>query len=104
VIHLPIGVINGMSRELRGTEITAKTAAGINLTMLGNNPSTLGGKERSRRLLRIDIGREFSGSADLMLDASAGAFRDTVSRTINVQPLGFPHESSTGGVLDANGS
>jgi uncharacterized protein YfaS (alpha-2-macroglobulin family) len=104
VIQLPIGVVNGMSRELRGTEITAKAPTGLNLTMLGDNASTLRDKERSRRLLRIDIGREFSGNADLTIDAKAGAYRDTVSRKIDVQPLGFPHESSTGGVLDANTS
>jgi hypothetical protein len=104
VIQLPISIINGMSRELRGAEVTASGAAGIKFTMLGDNPATLRPKERMRRLVQIDVGSEFSGIANLTLDAKAGLYRDTVSRKLDVQPLGFPHETSTGGVLERNGS
>ena len=103
VIQLPISIVNGMSRELRGAEVTANGADGIKFTRLGDNPVTLGAKERTRRFLQIHIG-EFSGLANLTLDARAGLYRDTVSRKLDVQPLGFPHESSTGGMLESNGS
>ena len=53
--------------------------------------------------MQIQVG-EFSGLANLTFDARAGLYRDTVSRKLDVQPLGFPHESSTGGVLERNGS
>jgi len=104
VIQLPIGIVNGMSRELRGAEVTAGGTSGLQFTRLGDNPATLRPKERTRRLFQIDVGREFSGPANLTLDARAGRYRDTVSRKLDVQPLGFPHESSTGGVLERNGS
>ena len=104
VIQLPIGIINGMSRELRGAEVTVKGAAGIRFTMLGPNPATLQPKERTRRLVQLDVDREFKGLVNLTLDAKAGPYRDTVSRALDVQPLGFPQESSTGGMLERNGS
>jgi uncharacterized protein YfaS (alpha-2-macroglobulin family) len=103
VIQLPVSIVNGMSQELRGAEVTANGPAGIKFTKLGDNPVTLGAKERTRRFLQIHVG-EFSGPANLTLDAKAGLYRDTVSRKLDVQPLGFPHESSTGGVLESNGS
>ncbi|HYR85462.1 MAG TPA: MG2 domain-containing protein [Terriglobia bacterium] len=104
VIQLPIGIVNGMSRELRGAEVIANGAAGIKFTMLGDNPATLRPKERTRRFVQLDVGREFTGLANLTLDAKAGPYRDSVGRTLDVQPLGFPHESSTGGVLERNSS
>jgi uncharacterized protein YfaS (alpha-2-macroglobulin family) len=54
-------------------------------------------------LLQIEIG-EFSGSANLTLDGKAGLYRDTVRRTLDVQPAGFPHETSGGGMLERNGA
>jgi uncharacterized protein YfaS (alpha-2-macroglobulin family) len=104
VIQLPIGVINGTSRELRGTELTASAISGLKFTMLGDDSTSLRAKERARRLLQIEVGREFSGNSNLALDAKAGPYRDAISRKIDVQPLGFPHDISAGGVLEANGA
>jgi uncharacterized protein YfaS (alpha-2-macroglobulin family) len=42
--------------------------------------------------------------ANLTLDASAGAYHDSVSRKLDIQPLGFPYELATGGLLDRNAS
>ncbi len=104
VIELPIGIINGLNRELRRPELTAKGPNGINVTMLGNYPAALRPKERIRRFVQLDIGRDFSGLANLTLDAQAGLYRDSVGRPLDVQPLGFPHEISKGGVLERNGA
>jgi len=104
VIQLPIGMINGMSRELRGAEVTAGGPGGIKFTLSGDNAATLRGKERTRRFVQVDVGHEFTGLAKLTFDAKAGSYRDSVGRTLDVQPLGFPHESSTGGMLERNGS
>ena len=104
VIQLPVGVINGLSRRLDRTELTAKAPGGIKITLLGDNSGALTPKERSRRFMQLKVGREFSGLANLTLDAAAGNYHDSVSRTLDVQPLGFPHENSTGGMLTANGS
>jgi hypothetical protein len=104
VIQLPIGVNNGMSRELPGAEVTAKPTAGVKFSSVGNHSTTLGPKERMRRLMQLDVDNEFTGLANLTLDAKAGPYHDSVSRTLDVQPLGFPQESSAGGKLERNGS
>ncbi len=104
VIQLPIGMVNGMSRELRGAEVTASGPGGIKFTLGGDNPATLGARERTRRFVQVDVGHEFTGLAKLTFDAKAGSYRDSVGRTLDVQPLGFPHENSTGGMLERNGS
>src|SRR5207244_11247983 len=57
-----------------------------------------------RLLVQVDVDREFNGLVNLTLDAKAGPYRDTVSRALDVQPLGFPRESSTGGMLERHGS
>ncbi len=104
VIQLPIGMVNGISRELRGAQVTASGPDGLKFTLSGNSPATLRAKERTRRFAQVDVGQEFTGLAKLTFDAKAGSYHDTVSRTLDVQPLGFPHESSTGGMLERNGS
>ena len=104
VIQLPVGLVNATSRELQGVDITATGPAGIRFTMIGENPATLRPKERSRRFVQIEVGHEFTGPANIAFEAKAGSYRDSVSRTLEIQPLGFPHESSTGGVLESNGS
>jgi len=104
VIDLPIGIINGMSRELRGAELIAKAVAGLKWTAPGANAAALRAKERARRFLQLNIAPDFSGFANLTIDGKAGLYRDSVSRTLDVQPLGFPHERSVGGMLEKNGS
>jgi len=104
VIQLPISMINGTSRQLRGMDLIAKGSAGITFTMLGENPAVLQSKERGRRFVQLDIGRELNGAGNLTIEGKAGAYRDTVARTIDVRPLGFPREISTGGMLESEGS
>jgi len=104
VIQLPVSVINGMNRELRGVDLVSNAVPGIKFTMPGNNAAVLRPNERHRRFVQLEVGREFSGIASLTLDGRAGAYRDSVTRKLDVQPLGFPHESSMGGELDGNGS
>jgi uncharacterized protein YfaS (alpha-2-macroglobulin family) len=104
VIQLPIGIVNGMSRELRGAEVSVKGPAGIKFTMPGNNLAAMRAKERTRRFVQLDIGDEFSGSANLIFDGKAAGYGDRVTRTLDVQSPGFPHEASSGGLLDRNSS
>jgi len=93
-----------MSRELRGAEVNGKGPAGIRFTMSGNTPASLRPKERTRRFMQLDVAREFSGPAKLSFDGRAGGYSDTVARTLDVQSPGFPHEATTGGMLERNGS
>jgi hypothetical protein len=104
VIQLPIGIVNGMSRELRGAEVNAKGPGGIKFTMSGNSLASLRAKERTRRFVQLDVARDFSGLAKLTFDGKASGYSDTVTRTLDVQSPGFPHETTTGGMLDRHGS
>jgi hypothetical protein len=104
VIQLPIGMVNGTNRELLDAELLAGDAKGLTLTTPNSSPSSLGPKERSRALVQIDVARNFSGMTNLTFDATAGAYHDSVSRKLDVQPLGFPYELAKGGVLERNGS
>jgi uncharacterized protein YfaS (alpha-2-macroglobulin family) len=101
VIQLPIAMVNGTSHDLRSAQLTAKAGAGLKVTF-PENGGTLRAKERARRMMQIEVGKNFSGAVDFTVDASAGAYRDTVSRKIVVQPFGFPLESSKGGILEPN--
>jgi uncharacterized protein YfaS (alpha-2-macroglobulin family) len=103
-IQLPISMVNGMSRELRDVAITPRNVAGLTFSMPGDNIGTLRARERARRLMQVDVGNDFTGNVDLSFSASAGPYRDTVNRKLDIQPLGFPYESSRGGVLDSNSS
>ncbi len=103
VVKLPIGLVNGTARELRGLEITANTP-GLKSSINGENLNSLAAKERARRLLEIAVDPNFNGSADIFIQATAGGYKDRVSRKLDIQPLGFPYEYSSGGVLDANSS
>ncbi len=104
VLQLPIAMVNGLSRDLHETEIAVKGTGGLKFTTLSDITAALVSKERARRFVQIDVGHEFSGLADLTFDAKAGPYRDTVSRKLDVQPLGFPRESARGGILESNGS
>jgi len=103
-IQLPISMVNGMNRALGGIEIASKGISGLTFAMPGDNNATLRAKERARRLMQIDIGSDFSGMTELALNASAGPYRDSVSRILDIQPLGFPYERTKGGTLESNSS
>jgi hypothetical protein len=104
VIRLPIGIVNGLGRDLSGAEITTKHITGLEMALPSGNGSALQAKERARRLMQINVDRDFSGVTELVLDAKAGAYRDTVSRKLDIQPMGFPFEKSKGGMLETNSS
>jgi hypothetical protein len=104
VIQLPVTLINGTSRDLRGTEVSLNAGDGFKVTKVDGASSTLRSKQRARNLIQLEVGREAVGSNSLTFDAKAGGYRDTVTRKIDVQPMGFPHESSAGGTLETNSS
>jgi len=104
VIELPIGIVNGVNRELRGVQLTVKGPDGIKLRLVDGKPTALGPKERARRFVQMEVDREFAGTAGITIDAQAGPYHDRVARTLDVQPPGFPREISTGGILERNGN
>ncbi len=49
-------------------------------------------------MMRVRVGK-FNGRAEFTLSATAGPYRDQVTRTVMVKPLGFPIEDGAGGLL-----
>ena len=104
VIQLPVSIVNGMSRELRGAEVTANGADGLKFTRLGDNPATLA-RQRARPQVLADRRRRVLRPLPISHSTPRPASIATRSaEQLDVQPLGFPHESSTGGMLERNGS
>jgi uncharacterized protein YfaS (alpha-2-macroglobulin family) len=84
-----------MNRELRGAEVTPR---GLRYQVhdAGQQLADTQSQRAGAQFMRLDVGREFSGLANLTLDAKAGLYRDSVTRTLDVQAPGFPREVSTG--------
>ena len=100
-IRLPVSLVNGTTGTLHGATIQASGAPSLRLASLDRLDLAPGA--RVRRLLDVTVGPGAS-SAALTLQASAGAFADTVNRTVSVRPNGFPFQIAFGGLTVANGS
>ena len=101
-VELPIGIVNGMTRDLQRVKITANAGSGVTI---GNVDDwfTLKSRERVRRVLPMQI-TSGNGKATFVLNAAAGPFSDRVTRGLVVRPLGFPMEDAHGGLLEAAGT
>ncbi|MCA9173147.1 MAG: hypothetical protein KDB14_01470 [Planctomycetales bacterium] len=96
LIQTPLGIVNSTSAEM------AEVNVGVDTGKLGGvaeiAPFAVGPQGRLRKRLNVRVG-EFVGDASLRLTAVAGDYRDEVTRTVRVAPLGFPHESGGGAML-----
>jgi hypothetical protein len=100
-INLPIGFVNATPSQLDDTLVQVDAHKAFEL--IGTiKPFDLVSDARVRRLLEIGVGK-YSGAAELTIAARAGAFADSVTRTISVEPRGFPIEEGRGGLLAADG-
>ncbi len=97
VIRAPIGVVNATDAALEGTaiRITAQAAQKIESAI---PPFAIQPGGRARQMMRVRVGK-FHGRAEFTLSANAGAYRDEVTRSMMVKPLGFPIEDGAGGLL-----
>ncbi len=97
VIRAPIGVVNATNTPLDGTaiRITAQASQKIESAL---PPFAVQPNERVRRMMRVRVGN-FNGRAEFTLSANAGPYRDEVTRSVIVKPLGFPIEAGAGGLL-----
>jgi hypothetical protein len=98
IIQLPVALVNGTSEALRGASVKVDFKGDARLTSIG--AVDLAAKERARRILEMKIGQE-SKPIDLKLTAIAGDYADTVTRTLNIKPNGFPIRVSFGGLVSA---
>ncbi|SEM88115.1 Uncharacterized conserved protein YfaS, alpha-2-macroglobulin family [Stigmatella aurantiaca] len=98
VIQLPVALVNGTAAPLRGASVKALLTGDVRVSSVGT--VDLAAKERARRLIELKIGQESKPLA-LTLAATAGDYADTVTRTLTIQPQGFPLRASFGGLLSA---
>ncbi len=97
VIQVPVGVVNATGDRLDNASIQI-TAHGTQEVQTAFPSFTLAPSARLRHIMTVRVGK-FNGQADLTLAAVAGAYRDRVTRTMQVKPLGFPVEAGRGGLL-----
>jgi len=95
VVRLPVGIVNGMTSDLAGVQLSAIAGKGITLAKV--EPFALKGKARDRRIIDVSVGQA-NGASDFVLNAAAGPYADNVTRKLNVQPRGFPIEVAFGGM------
>ena len=100
MIQTPVGIVNSTGEQLGDVKIQLATdslEAGAAIA-----PFTLKPGDRIRKRVNIHVG-DFVGESQLTLSATSGAYRDQVTRTLRVAPLGFPYEMGSGALLSAGG-
>jgi hypothetical protein len=100
-ILLPVACVNTTSSSLGRVKMTVDTAFSTNSPSL-DQTVTLAASARRRTLVELQAGPH-NGPFDVKIAATAGAFRDRVTRRITVRPGGFPVEIAAGGLLDQGG-
>jgi uncharacterized protein YfaS (alpha-2-macroglobulin family) len=95
-IQLPITAVNGTTSRLSGVTLVASATGPLSVGTLP--PLSLGEGDRVRSLLAIGVG-SIAGNADITILGRAGDYRDSVTRSLRVVPLGFPVSQSVGGLL-----
>ena len=98
-IVLPVAVINSHNTNLKAAQLRTTSKGDVDIEKIG--PFDLLANQRIRRTIKVRVGHT-QGTADLVLEAAAGAYRDKVTRPLTIQPLGFPVELAYGGMLDQN--
>ena len=88
VIRAPIGVVNATSSPLDGTaiQITAQASQKIESVV---PPFAIQPGQRLRQMMRVRVGK-FNGRAEFTLSATAGPYRDQVTRLGDGQAAGLP--------------
>lgn len=101
-ILLPVACVNTTSSSLGRVNMTVD-AKFSTIAPSADQTVTLTAAGRQRTLVELQAGQH-NGSSEVTIAATAGAFRDRVTRTITVRPGGFPVEVAAGGLLDPGAS
>lgn len=100
MIQTPLAVVNSTKTELRDVTVSLETEGlGAEARI---KPFAVGAGQRLRKRVNIHVG-DYVGTASLAIDAKAGDYIDRVTRSLQVAPLGFPHEDGAGALLPAGG-
>ncbi|MDA1194057.1 MAG: A-macroglobulin complement component [Planctomycetota bacterium] len=97
-MQLPLVLVNATQEPL-AVRIETEVGSGLVVEPLEGATDPVPAKGSSRRLLSVRVG-QLRGAVPLRVTVDAGPYRDTVVRTIEVVPAGFPIEHAFGGVLD----
>ncbi len=97
VLELPIALVNGTANSLSDATLIAR---GEGLRIEQAQPIHLAPDQRARQLLRIQVDQP--GTYELNINAAAGPFSDSVTRSLKVLPKGFPISINQGGLLSAD--
>ncbi len=101
-VRIPVGLVNATNRSLMNGEFTLEST----VPELSNKPASafsLNAQQRLRRLLSIAPFKQ-PANVELVLNAQVAGYKDRVTRTVVVKPLGFPVESGFGGLIDGGNS
>ena len=99
-IRLPVAFVNGTSTTLTGVRLTANVDPKIRINDI--TVVDLQAGDRGRGILELPVdGRD---DISLTLTGTADAYRDQVTRHIQVVPRGFPMQIAQGGKLEPDSS
>jgi len=97
VIRVPLGVVNATDMPL--SPVTIKIAGPASQKIDSEvTPFAIQSGQRTRKMMEVRVG-QFHGRAEFTLSATGGPYSDQVTRSVVVQPLGFPIEDGAGGLL-----
>ncbi len=99
VVRLPVAVVSALTGQSATATLAIETPDGIAAQTVA--PFDLPADARIRKLLELNIG-QFTGSADIVLTAEAQTLGDRVTRTLLIEPRGFPRAISFGGMIAPN--
>ncbi|MBI3726249.1 A-macroglobulin complement component, partial [bacterium] len=99
VIESPLVLVNGTQASLT-PELELKLGA-LLASRADTRSFTLGADARGRLILPLTVGAG-RGDTTVRIRARAGSAEDDVTRTLHVEPNGFPIELSFGGKLEGN--
>ena len=94
---VPIALVNSTAKDLSGN-LVVNSGEHLELLEQVGNDLELKALERSRKLLKFKV-KEANTEANLVASANFGPFKDSVTRTTKIVPLGFPHTLNAGGML-----
>lgn len=98
-VLVPVSLVNATEKILTGPDLNIDLKGDFKLAALQRSGADIGAGGRVRWIQPVDVGSG-KGEKDFVLTASAGAFKDKVTRKLSVKPKGFPIESSFGGMLE----
>lgn len=95
-VRIPIGIVNA-------TDVALDSQIQVDAHILQKSgthtfAAPLAPGARVRKMVGVLVGKR-DGEAQFTLDAAAGAYRDRVTRSVRVKPLGFPAQLTKGGLI-----